>query len=91
MINKLILVGLLTIMNIITFGSYPQGVDFPVPPKQFSWQHCTDVKASFLRPKGWYFKEEYKEKTKAIFITKENVDKDKWFKTGLSEIGRAHV
>lgn len=58
--------------------------DLPNPPQGYTWQWCEGIKAGFLKPDGWYFKEEEKGDTKAFFISKESADKEGMFKTGLS-------
>ena len=58
--------------------------DPPPAPKGFAWKRIESVKASFLVPEGWHFKEETKDGTRAFFITKEDIDKNGTFETGLS-------
>jgi hypothetical protein len=59
-------------------------IDLPVPPQGFSWQEIPELKAAFLKPEGWYFKQEEQKGTLAYFITKENIDKAGGFQTGLT-------
>ena len=58
--------------------------DPPPAPKGYAWKRIESVKASFLVPEGWHFKEEMKDGTRAFFITKEDIDKSGSFETGLS-------
>ncbi|HTO86631.1 MAG TPA: hypothetical protein VMR54_03770 [Thermoanaerobaculia bacterium] len=58
--------------------------DIPPAPEGFSWKRIESVKASFLMPKGWYFKEEEKQGTRAFFITREDIDSTGQFETGLT-------
>ena len=58
--------------------------DPPPAPKGYAWKRIESVKASFLVPEGWHFKEETKDGTRAFFITKEDIDKSGSFETGLS-------
>lgn len=58
--------------------------DLPNPPQGYTWEWCESIKAGFLKPDSWYFKEEEKGGTKAFFITKELIDVEGMFKTGLS-------
>jgi hypothetical protein len=44
----------------------------------------SELKAAFLKPQGWFFKREEQKGTLAYFITKENIDQNGEFKTGLS-------
>ena len=50
--------------------------DPPPAPKGYAWKRIESVKASFLVPEGWHFKEETKDGTRAFFITKEDIDKN---------------
>lgn len=58
--------------------------DPPPAPDGFAWKRLDSIKASFLAPDGWFFKEEVKDGTRAFFITQENIDKTGEFQTGLS-------
>ena len=59
-------------------------INLPKAPEGFSWQLCPSIKAGFLVPDGWFFKEEEQQGTKAFFISKESIDQNVIFKTGLS-------
>jgi hypothetical protein len=60
-------------------------VDGPPPaPEGFTWKRVESVKASFLMPTGWHFKEEGKGDTRAFFISQEDIDKAGQFETGLT-------
>lgn len=56
----------------------------PSPPAGFSWQRLASIKGALLKPDGWFFKASATGGTEGFFITKENIDKDGAFKTGLS-------
>jgi hypothetical protein len=58
--------------------------DLPPAPKGFAWKKIDSVKAAFLVPRGWFFKEESKDGTRAFFITQEDIDKSDRFETGLT-------
>ena len=58
--------------------------DPPPAPKGFAWKRIESVKATFLVPEGWHFKEETKDGTRAFFITKEDIHKNGTFEIGLS-------
>ena len=60
------------------------GEDVPPAPEGFSWKRVESVKASFLMPDGWHFKQEEQQGTRAFFITLEDIDKAGRFETGLS-------
>lgn len=57
----------------------------PLAPKGYTWQECTPMKAAFLKPQGWFFKEQGKDGMEACFISKEEIAGPKGeFETGLS-------
>lgn len=56
----------------------------PSPPDGFDWQWCDDVRVGLLRPNKWHFKTEKKGETLAYFVTKEKIDGNKGFSTGLT-------
>jgi hypothetical protein len=56
----------------------------PAAPKGFTWKRVESIKASFLMPDGWHFREEKKGNTTAVFLTQEDIGKEGKFKTGLS-------
>ena len=58
--------------------------ELPPPPAGFTWQEVAELKAAFLRPNGWYFKREKNKETTAYFITKENIENNGEFQTGLT-------
>ena len=58
--------------------------DPPAPPEGFRWKQVESVKAAFLMPEGWFFKEEEAEGTHAFFISKERIAKGGEFATGLT-------
>jgi hypothetical protein len=59
-------------------------MELPPPPSGFAWQEIPEIKAAFLRPNGWFFKREEQKGTLAYFITKEDIDKNSKFDTGLT-------
>jgi hypothetical protein len=59
-------------------------IDLPSPPPGFTWQEIPELKAAFLRPNGWFFKREEQKGTLAYFITKEDIEKNGEFQTGLT-------
>ena len=62
--------------------AYPS--DLPSAPAGFTWQEVPELKAAFLKPSGWFFKQEEQKGTLAYFITKEDISKGGEFQTGLS-------
>lgn len=73
----LIFLALLTVQTV-------SAIDLPSPPSGFVWQEIPELKAAIPRPNGWFFKREEQKGTQAYFITKENIDKNGRFQTGLT-------
>ena len=59
-------------------------IDLPPAPAGFVWQEVPELKAAFLKPSGWFFRQEVQQGTQAYFITKEDISKGGEFKTGLT-------
>jgi hypothetical protein len=66
------------------FTSKVASQDLPPAPDGFTWQKLEEIEAAALLPKGWFFKKERKQNTLAYFITKENIDKEGKYETGLT-------
>lgn len=56
----------------------------PSPPQGFSWFESVNGVGSFLKPEGWFVKEESKGQTNAVFISKENIESNGRFLTGMT-------
>lgn len=56
----------------------------PKAPAGYTWYECKNMKSHFLKPTGWYTKEETKVDTQACFITKEMIVPGGMFQTGLT-------
>ncbi|HEY2911940.1 MAG TPA: hypothetical protein VGK21_01150 [Candidatus Angelobacter sp.] len=78
--KKLTLVSLLAMIFVQTLFAIP----FPTPPVGFTWQEIPELKTALLKPDGWFYKREEQKGTLAYFITKENIDKNGRFQTGLT-------
>jgi hypothetical protein len=74
---------LLALFTALFAHSVP-AIDLPPPPPGFTWQEIPELKAAFLRPDGWFFKREEGKGTLAYFITKENIENNGQFQTGLT-------
>jgi hypothetical protein len=61
-----------------------RAIELPKPPDGFIWQEIPELKAAFLKPNGWFFKQEMQKGTLAYFITKENLEQNGQFDTGLT-------
>jgi len=74
------------VLSLFTYASaVAKPSDFPAPPSGYSWVSCSETKSAFLKPDGWFFKEERKGSgTWGYFISKENIEKAGSFITGLS-------
>jgi len=80
LMKKIILFTLLATLPLQTISA----TDLPPAPPGFTWQEIPRLKAAFLRPNGWFFKREERKDTLAYFITKENIEKNGQFQTGLT-------
>ena len=83
LMTKFVLLALLTLFVALSVQTIA-AVDVPPPPPGFTWQEIPELKAAFLKPSGWFFKREEQKGTLAYFITKENIDKNGQFQTGLT-------
>src|SRR5262245_35331700 len=50
----------------------------------YSWRSVPTLHLSVLQPNSWHYKEVEKNGSVSVFITKEDIDKEGSFKTGLS-------
>jgi hypothetical protein len=57
--------------------------ELPDAPKGFQWVEATKIKAAFLKPDGWFFREEEKPKVIAYFVSREDTHAGK-FEVGLT-------
>lgn len=54
------------------------------PPPGFEWQECEGARLWILKPKEWFFKYGSKKDTETFALSKENIDKEGAFRTGLT-------
>jgi hypothetical protein len=59
-------------------------LDLPKAPSGYTWIKILNNQSALLQPDGWFFKEVHPKDTDAYFLTKEDIDKDGKFSTGLS-------
>jgi hypothetical protein len=60
-------------------------VSQPAAPVGYEWEQCVGMKAEFLKPEEWFFKEESSSSgNPACFISKERITSTQGFETGLS-------
>lgn len=69
---------------LLVFSSNISAKELPEPPDGFTWFVSKNKVGTFLRPNGWYVKEEGIKSDKAAFITMEDIDKEGRFVTGLT-------
>ncbi|HEY4231421.1 MAG TPA: hypothetical protein VGO79_14730 [Thermoanaerobaculia bacterium] len=65
-------------------GRIPAENPPPKAPAGFAWKNVASIKAAFLLPDGWFFKEELRKDVRGIFLSKENIDQKGKFDTGLT-------
>jgi hypothetical protein len=78
--KQFLLISLLTAL----FVHSVTAIELPPPPPGFTWQEIPELKAAFLLPNGWFFKREENKGTLAYFLTKENIENNGQFQTGLT-------
>lgn len=59
-------------------------VKLPDPPKGYSWEAFPAIKAAFLKPDGWFVIKGVQEDTYGLLISKEKIEENKYFKTGMT-------
>ena len=73
------------LLFLIVIGIRLQAEDaLPPAPTGFTWQHLTPIKSAVLRPDGWFYKQSTKANTQGFYVSKEDIDKLGFFKTGLT-------
>jgi hypothetical protein len=71
-------------MAFVFFASTVHAADLPSPPSGFAWQQIPEVKSALLRPEGWHFKQEERGGILGYFVTKQDIDEQGHFETGLT-------
>lgn len=79
-LSKLLATG--AVLFVLALPAVP--IDVPPAPSGFTWQEVKELKAAFLKPSGWFYRQETQEGTFAVFITKEDISKTGEFQTGMS-------
>ena len=85
---------LITVLTIVTLPGKVQAVsgdNAPNAPSGFEWFSMPEIKAKFLKHKGWFTHHETIEGTESYSISLENVEIEKSFRTGLSVNCVSHV
>lgn len=73
----------ITLLYLLASG-LSHALDLPSPPDGYEWVEAEDIKGAFLKPESWYFKKLIKGNSQGYFITKEDIDKDGSFFTGVT-------
>lgn len=76
--------SLFAVLVLVLFIQTIHANDLPKPPSGFTWQEIPELKAAFLKPNSWFFKQENSKGTIAYFITQEDLSKSGEFATGLT-------
>ncbi len=61
-------------------------MDLPPPPGGYQWQACPEISGALLRPDGWYFKKNISNDKREYYISKEDIDANGEFTTGLTMV-----
>jgi len=73
----------LLILVLLATSLRADAVVLPEAPKGFQWVEATKIKGAFLKPEGWFFREEEKPKVIAYFVSREDTHAGK-FEVGLT-------
>lgn len=73
----------ITILGSAT-NMHAEETKLPDPPEGFIWVSLDNALGAFLQPKDWHVHREQSGDTSAIFITPEEIQPDRMFKTGLT-------
>jgi hypothetical protein len=76
--------GLLAFLSAFITAAALKAQAPPPAPEGYSWKKLDAIKAAFLMPNGWHFKEETHGTTLAYFFSEENIDAKGEFETGLT-------
>jgi len=82
------LVTFIFVIFSFTFSSAGDSPKLPDPPKGYSWQKLSEIKAFFLLPDGWFFRHDHDNRypdIEAYFISLEEIKEDAdTYLTGIS-------
>ena len=60
------------------------GEELPQPPPGYAWGECSEFAAALLVPAGWHFLSTVSNNTPACFITRDRIDENGRFLTGIT-------
>lgn len=69
--------------------SQSQSQDLPAAPNGFTWYESKNDNGTFLLPQGWFVKETSSDTTSSLYISKENIEIEGRYITGLSVLKRS--
>jgi hypothetical protein len=75
---------ILPLVALVLFATALPAADPPKAPAGFAWKNVASIRAAFLLPDKWFFKEELRKDVRGIFLSKENIDQSGKFDTGLT-------
>jgi hypothetical protein len=78
------LVAAILLVSLPILATHGADDDLPPPPPGFQWYDTKNGVGAFLRPDGWFVKEESREGTNALFISREDIDSADRFVVGLT-------
>jgi hypothetical protein len=78
------LLATILLISLYSFAAYGADDDLPAPPEGFQWYDTKNGVGAFLRPDGWFVKEEVRGGAKALFISREDIDSAGRFVVGLT-------
>ncbi len=61
-------------------------MELPAPPAGYRWESCPEIRGALLRPDDWYFKKRIDGDKRAYYVSKEDIDADGGFTTGLTMV-----
>lgn len=76
------LITTLVLSGTVLADDQPKG--FPHAPRGYEWYVFEPGKLACLRPLDWFVKTEVKGDTAALFFSKEDIDREGQFKTGMT-------
>ena len=85
------LLTIVAIVAIIGSISPALAIERPPPVEGYQWAECPEILAAFLRPEGWHFKKVKQSDIWGYFITKENIDTEGSFVTGLTVFVKPNI
>lgn len=74
---------ILLLLTLLTIP-FALGTELPNPPSGYTWKQILDEQSALLVPAGWHFKSQHGKNTDGFFVSKENIDTEGKFETGLS-------